>query len=218
MAQPPLALLGGTFDPVHLGHLRVAWEVAEALDAEVHLLLARQPPHRPLPVANVEQRVAALRAALTGQQRLHLDLRELRRDGPSYSVDTLTEIRTEIGPQRALILLLGADAFAGLSGWHRWRELFELAHIVVLTRPGQAAALATELQLEMHKRETRIAQALATRAAGYVYRLPVTLLDISATQVRELLASGHDPRYLLPDALLVDPTLLAAYRAISPCD
>lgn len=211
-AQRPLALLGGTFDPVHLGHLRVAWEAAEALDADVHLLLAHQPPHRPVLVASVEQRVAVLRAALAGQQRLHIDLRELRRSGPSYSIDTLTEVRAEIGAQRSLILLLGADAFAGLPSWHRWQELFDLAHIVVLTRPGAVATLGAELQAQLLAREVTAAQILAIRAAGAIYHLPVTPLDISATQIRQLLRDGHEPRYLLPDVLLTDPSLLDAYR------
>ncbi|WP_242512375.1 nicotinate-nucleotide adenylyltransferase [Pseudolysobacter antarcticus] len=211
-AQRPLALLGGTFDPIHLGHLRVAWEAAEALDADVHLLLAHEPPHRPAPVASVEQRVAILRAALAGQQRLHIDLRELRRTGPSYSIDTLIEVRAEIGPQRSLILLLGADAFAGLPGWHRWQELFDLAHIVVLTRPGVAAALGAELQTQVLAHEVDTAQILATRTAGAIFHLPVTPLDISATQIRQLLRDGHEPRYLLPDVLLADPSLLDAYR------
>jgi len=210
--QRPLALLGGTFDPIHLGHLRVAWEAAEALDADVHLLLAKQPPHRPAPVASVEQRVAVLRAALAGQQRLHIDLRELHRTGPSYSVDTLTEVRAQIGPQRSLILLLGADAFAGLPSWHRWQELFDLAHMVVLTRPGPVAALDAELQAQKLAREVTAAQILATRAAGTIYHLPVTPLDISATQIRRLLRDGHEPRYLLPDVLLAHPDLLDAYR------
>ena len=211
-AQRPIALLGGTFDPIHLGHLRVAWEAAEALDADVHLLLANQPPHRPAPVANVAQRVAVLRAALAGQQRLHLDLRELTRTGPSYSVDTLIEVRAEIGPQRSLILLLGADAFAGLPSWHRWQELFDLAHIVVLTRPGLVAALGAELQAQVRAREVAEAEILATRAAGGVFYLPVTPLDISATQIRQLLRDGREPRYLLPDNVLADPGLLDAYR------
>ena len=212
MPQQPLALLGGTFDPVHLGHLRIAWEVAEALDAEVHLLLAAQPAHRARPIASVAQRVAALQAALVGQQRLQLDLRELRRAGPSYSIDTLREVRVEIGPQRALILLLGADAFAGLASWHHWRELFNFAHMVVLTRPGVAVSLADELRVEMRQREITQVNDLAARAAGLIYRLQVTALAISATQVREILAAGREPRYLVSERLLADPTLLEAYR------
>src|SRR5579885_3221529 len=138
----PLAILGGTFDPVHLGHLRAAWEAGEALDAEVRLIPTNVPPHRPAPVANAQQRAAILRAALTGQDRLKLDTRELDRAGPSYTFDTLTSLREEIGAQRALVVLLGADAFAGLPSWHRWRELLDLAHIAVLTRPGHVPPLA----------------------------------------------------------------------------
>lgn len=119
----PLALFGGTFDPVHLGHLRAAWEAAEALEADVHLLPAHVPPHRAQPVASSAQRLALLRAALRGQDRLLVDERELRRRGPSYTVDTLRELRGEIGAQRPLLLLLGADAFAGLPSWHEWRAL-----------------------------------------------------------------------------------------------
>ena len=135
----PIAILGGTFDPVHLGHLRVAWEAAEALDAQVRLMPAHLPPHRPAPVANAQQRVRMLQAALAGQDRLVLDTRELQREGPSYTVDTLRELRAESAASQPLILLLGSDAFAGLPTWHEWRVLFDLAHIGVLSRPGVAA-------------------------------------------------------------------------------
>src|SRR5664279_3185069 len=115
----PLAILGGTFDPVHNAHLRVAWEAAELLDAEVRLIPANVPPHRDPPVASASERAAILRAALTGQDRLMLDERELSREGPSWTIDTLIELRTEIGEERPLVLLIGADAFLGLSSWHR---------------------------------------------------------------------------------------------------
>lgn len=208
----PLAILGGTFDPVHNGHLRAAWEAAEALDAEVHLVPAHVPPHRPAPVAGAAQRVAMLRAALGGQQRLVLDTRELRREGPSWTVDTLHDLRAELGPQRPLVLLVGADAFAGLASWHRWRELFELAHVGVLTRPGAAAGLPPELAAEVAPRRVERADALRAAAAGRVLAIAVTALDISASQVRAALADGRSPRYLVPSALLADATLLAPYR------
>jgi nicotinate-nucleotide adenylyltransferase len=207
-----LALLGGTFDPVHCGHLRAAWEAAEWLDAEVRLLPANVPPHRPPPVADAAQRVAMLRAALAGQQRLTLDTRELRREGPSWTVDTLLGLRDEFGPTRPLVLLLGADAFAGLPGWHRWRELFALAHIGVLKRPGAAVALPDELAAEIAPRRVDTAAALHVAPAGRVVEVTVTALDISASQVRALLAAGRSPRYLVPPALLEDAALLAPYR------
>lgn len=211
----PLALFGGTFDPVHLGHLSVAWEAAELLDAEVHLLPASVPPHRAPPVATAAQRVAILRAALRGQSRLGLDTRELQRAGPSWTVDTLRGLRAE-QPQRPLVLLLGADAFAGLPSWHHWRALFDLAHIGVLSRPGVTAALPVELAAEVAARHVTGAAALRHALAGRIIELAVTPLEISATRIRELLAAGRDPRYLLPAGLFDDPALLAPYRAGDP--
>jgi nicotinate-nucleotide adenylyltransferase len=208
----PLAIFGGTFDPVHLGHLSVAWEASELLDADVHLLPASVPPHRPPPIASAQQRVAMLRAALQGQSRLALDTRELEREGPSYTIDTLLELRAELG-ERPLVLLIGADAFAGLPGWHRWHELFDLAHIGVLSRPGVEAVLPDELQREIANRRVDGAVACRHASAGKVIQLEVTPLEISATRIRELLASGREPRYLLPAGLFDDFDLLLPYRS-----
>lgn len=210
-ANKPLAIFGGTFDPVHLGHLSVAWEAAELLDAEVRLLPASVPPHRVPPIATAAQRVAILRAALRGQSRLALDTRELDRDGPSFTIDTLHELRAEQG-ERPLLLLLGADAFAGLATWHRWRELFDAAHLGVLSRPGIPAVLPDGLEREVAGRRIADASALRALPAGKVIELAVTPLEISATRIRELLAAGRDPRYLLPAGLFDDPALLAPYR------
>lgn len=207
----PLAIFGGTFDPIHIGHLTVAWEAAELLDADVHLLPASVPPHRGAPTASAAQRVAMLRAALAGQSRLVLDTRELDRRGPSYTVDTLRELRAGIGA-RPLVLLLGADAFAGLPSWHEWRALFGLAHIGVLSRPGVQAALPDALAHEVAARRVDDVGALRAVPAGKVMELAVTLVEISATHIRELLAAGRDPRYLLPAGLFADAALLAPYR------
>ena len=209
----PIAILGGTFDPVHLGHLRVAWEAAEALDAEVRLMPAHLPPHRPAPVADARQRVRMLEAALAGQDRLVLDTRELQRAGPSYTVDTLRELRVESAAAQPLILLLGADAFAGLPTWYEWRALFDLAHVAVLTRPGHSAPLPPELTAEIASRRTSTAKDLQQAPAGKVLNLPVTPLEISASAVRALFAEGREPRWLLPDALFANADLLAPYRA-----
>lgn len=208
----PLAIFGGTFDPVHLGHLSVAWEASELLDADVHLLPASVPPHRPPPIASAQQRVAMLRAALQGQSRLALDTRELEREGPSYTIDTLLELRAELG-ERPLVLLIGADAFAGLPGWHRWHELFDLAHIGVLSRPGVEVVLPDELQREIANRRVDGAVACRHASAGKLIQLEVTPLEISATRIRELLASGREPRYLLPAGLFDDFDLLLPYRS-----
>jgi nicotinate-nucleotide adenylyltransferase len=206
----PLAILGGTFDPVHHGHLRAAWEAAEALDAEVRLVPARTPPHRPPPVADAAGRVALLRAALAGQDRRSSDTRELDRDGPSYTVDTLASLRADIGPDRPLVLLVGADAFAGLASWHLWQDLFTFAHIGVLTRPGghheptgPLADFVTELRApRLHG------------PAGTVVSIAITPLDIAATAIRESFAAGNEPRFLLPSACFDDEALLAPYRAL----
>lgn len=208
----PLAILGGTFDPVHLGHLRVAWEAAHALDADLRLVPASVPPHRPQPVASAGERVTILEAALAGQSRIGLDLRELARRGPSYTIDTLVELRTGIGAHRPLILLVGADAWAGLASWHRWRELFVQAHIGVLTRGGVPVAEPDELAREVAGRRGATAADIAASPAGRVIELAVSALAISATRIRTLLASGEEPRWLVPDALLADPALLAPYR------
>ena len=208
----PIAILGGTFDPVHIGHLRVAWEAADAFDTHVRLVPAQVPPHRPAPIANARQRLRMLELALAGQSRLSVDARELDRDGPSYTVDTLHSLRAEFGAERSLILLLGADAFAGLPAWHRWRELFELAHIAVLTRPGHVAACTPELAAEVDPRRVEQTAKLRQTPAGSVTELPVTPLEISASHIRALLAAGSEPHWLLPESLLADPDVLAVYR------
>jgi nicotinate-nucleotide adenylyltransferase len=207
----PLAIFGGTFDPIHIGHLSVAWEAAELLDAEVRLMPASVPPHRLPPTASAEQRVDMLRAALRGQSRLTLDTRELDRSGPSYTVDTLHELRKEFG-DRPLVLLLGADAFAGLRSWHRWRDLFDVTHIGMINRPGVDACVPVELERAVAPRRTEDLNIIRNQPAGRVIELTVTPLEVSATRIRELLAEGRDPRYLLPAGLFDDPALLAPYR------
>ncbi|HEX7324085.1 MAG TPA: nicotinate-nucleotide adenylyltransferase [Rhodanobacteraceae bacterium] len=212
----PLAIFGGTFDPVHIGHLRAAWEASEALGAEVRLVPAKIPPHRPQPLASAAERAELLRVALAGQERLALDLRELDRPGPSYTVDTLQSLRGEIGPARPLVLLIGADAFAGLSTWHQWRRLFELAHVCVLTRPAQIPAMPDALATEVDARRIADVAILRARPAGGVLDLVVSALGISATRIRNLLAAGRDPHWLVPQALLDNPALLAPYRTRQP--
>jgi len=212
MSASPLALFGGTFDPIHIGHLSVAWEASELLDAEVRLMPANVPPHRPPPTASATQRVDMLRAALRGQSRLALDTRELERSGPSYTIDTLEELRREYG-ERPLVLLLGADAFAGLRSWHRWRELFDVTHLGVINRPGIEACVPVELERAVAARRTDDPGVIRALPAGKVIELAVTPLEVSATRIRELLAAGRDPRYLLPAGLFDDAALLEPYRA-----
>lgn len=197
----PVALFGGTFDPIHLGHLRVAWEAAEVLDATVHLMPARVPPHKPQPGASAEHRMAMLRLALAGQSRLVADDRELRRDGPSYTIDTLVGLRAEIGPSRPVVLLVGADAFAGLSSWHRWRELFDHAHLGVLTRPGHGDAFEAEVAGEWFARRVTDASGLRRIPSGAILPIPVTSLEVSASAIRRTVAEGRSPRFLVPEVV-----------------
>lgn len=206
-----LAIFGGTFDPIHLGHLCVAWEASELLDAEVRIMPSGTPPHRPPPIASAAQRLAMLQVALRDQSRLTLDARELQRSGPSYTVDTMIELRVEQG-ERPIVLLLGADAFAGLPDWHGWRQLFELAHIGVLSRPGEQLQLPAELQQAISSRRVSVPAALSTQPAGKVIELAVTAMEISATRIRELIAAGREPRYQLPAGLFDDAGLLLPYR------
>ncbi|BBL72732.1 nicotinate-nucleotide adenylyltransferase [Methylogaea oryzae] len=196
-----IGLLGGTFDPIHYGHLRIALEAKEALGLdEVRFIPCRQPPHRDTPGASPQQRLELLRLAVADMPGFAVDTRELERDGPSYMVDTLASLRGELG-DAPLCLILGQDAFLGLPRWHRWRELTDFAHLAVVRRPGPSAPLAGDLALlaEAHRRE---AGRLRAAPAGGICFLETPLLDISATRIRELLRSGRDPRYLLPDAVL----------------
>ncbi len=207
----PIVLFGGTFDPVHIAHLRVALEAAEILDAHVRLMPANTPPHRPAPVANAQQRTAMLERAIAGQTRLSVDARELKRSGPSYTVDTLIEMRGELPREQSVAILLGEDAFAGLSSWHRWRELFELAHVVVMTRPGHGGELSRELADAVRERRGDVGD-IARVAAGKIVNIAVTPLEISASYVRGILAEGRDVRWLLPDVLVDDLEMLSVYR------
>lgn len=196
-----ICVYGGTFDPIHFGHLRTAFEVAETLEAEVRLLPAHRPPHRAQPVASPSQRLAMLERALLGQSRLRLDTRELDRGGVSYMVDTLASLREEAG-QTPLALALGQDAFIHLDRWHQWERLIELAHLVVMTRPGGMLPVSGPVADLLSAHRVDSAEALHAQPAGGIWPCPVTALDISATRIRELCAAGRSPRWLLPDAVL----------------
>ena len=195
-----IGIYGGTFDPVHVGHLRTALEVSETLGLdELRFIPCQVPPHRPQPGATPLQRRAMLEMALDdGPAGFRVDPRELNRPGPSYMVDTLVSLREDVGC-RPLILILGLDAFLGLPGWHRWREIPELAHIGVMRRPGHEPRWPVELEQEIHGRLTNHAADLEATAAGRVLWLNVTQLEISASQLRRLISAGKSPRYLTPE-------------------
>jgi nicotinate-nucleotide adenylyltransferase len=195
----PMGIFGGTFDPIHYGHLRSALELLEAIGlSEVRFLPAGSPPHRDVIHADAPTRVALVRAALDGEPRFLLDDRELRREGPSYSVDTLLDLRAEFA-HRSLCLIVGMDAFLGLPQWHQWREILELAHLVVAHRPGWQAPQSGTLGELLADRGTGRADDLHESRAGRVYIRAVTQLEISSSAIRELVRAGRDPRYLVPE-------------------
>jgi nicotinate-nucleotide adenylyltransferase len=194
-----IGLFGGTFDPVHYGHLRTGFELMQALGlAEMRFIPAGRPPHRDQPLADAALRLAMVRAAIAGQPGFTVDDREVRRDGPSYAVVTLEELRAE-APGRRLCLALGMDAFLGLDRWHRWRDVLRLAHVVVAHRPGWRAPADGTLGELLAACGTRDPARLATADAGLVYVHAVTQLEISSTDLRNIVTGGRDPRYLVPD-------------------
>jgi nicotinate-nucleotide adenylyltransferase len=222
MGASALGILGGTFDPIHCGHLELARELRAALPlAAVRLVPAGDPPHRSAPVASAADRLAMVELAIAGDRGLEVDAREIRRSGPSYTVVTLEELRRE-DRARALVLIVGADAFLGLPAWHRWRELFALAHLVVVARPGVELDLARAPALlpEWESRHARDARALLATPAGTIVLQPVTAHDISATAIRRELvrgAAGVDAvRGLLPSSVLAYIERNQLYRP-PPC-
>lgn len=202
----PLGLFGGTFDPVHYGHLRLAEEAMTHLGLHgVRWIPAGQPPHRAQPGVTGAQRLAMVLRSTADNPQFSVDAAEVEVDAPSYTVHTLERLRGELGGERPLVLLLGADAFAGLPTWHRWRDILELAHIAVSHRPGfpvAASSLPAELASEFQRRTPAAEQILKSRPGGAITTFAMTQLAISATQIRKLLANGLSPRYLLPDAVL----------------
>ncbi|MEA2080836.1 MAG: nicotinate-nucleotide adenylyltransferase [Pseudomonadota bacterium] len=197
-----ICILGGTFDPVHFGHLRPALDVQQALEIPcVQLVPCRVPPHRDPPQGSPEQRLELLRLAVADEPALDIDTRELGREGPSYMVETLESLRAEKA-EESLCLALGMDALLGLESWYRWRKIAKLCHLVVMQRPGKQWPKQGALAHLVSKAHTDALSQLHDRPAGCVFGVPVTQMAVSSTQIRELLAAGKSPRYLMPDAVL----------------
>jgi nicotinate-nucleotide adenylyltransferase len=194
-----IGIFGGTFDPVHNGHLRSAIEVKEIFGlTEIRLIPSAQPPHRNTPHAPATMRAEMLRLAVTNHPGLIVDTRELDRQGASFMVDTLLSFRHDF-TQQPLLLIIGSDAFNQLTSWHQWQRLFDFAHIVVLTRPGFTVGRLEDFLAERH---TSHKQELSGQLAGKLLFQPITQLDISATKIREMIADKRNPAFLLPDAVL----------------
>ncbi len=197
----PIGIFGGTFDPIHYGHLRTALEMLQALRfEEVRFVPSGDPPHRGETYANSEHRLEMVKVAVAGQAGFVVDDRELQRDGPSYSIDTLIGLREEFS-QRSLGLILGMDAFLDLPRWHRWREILDVAHIIVAHRPGWRAPDMGPLGDMLTDCGTHRINDLHDRTHGCVHIHAVTQLEISSTEIRELVEAGRDPRFLMPDAV-----------------
>jgi nicotinate-nucleotide adenylyltransferase len=196
-----IGVFGGSFDPIHIGHLRTACELWQKLSLdEVRFLPCRIPPHRDRPVAPAELRLQMVRAATEGQSGFVVDDRELKREGPSYSIDTLASLRADY-PARPLALLVGMDALLSFPDWHRWREIFDFAHVIVAHRPGWKPPTAGRIGQLLSRLMVTTADELFAHPAGRIYVQPVTQLEISSSAIRVLVASGADPAYLVTDTV-----------------
>ena len=208
----PIGILGGTFDPVHNGHLRLALEALDTLDlGEVRFVPLNKPNHRAEPSATVEQRRSLLEAALAEEPDLVLDERELTRGGISYTVETLQSLREEF-PQTPLALLLGADAFVNLEQWERWEELLELTHVVVAGRPGHGLDVSPLLDKLHRERRNDDPGSLVGALSGRICHLFLPSLSISSSAIRNHIITGRSVRYLLPDAVVAIITQEGLYQ------
>jgi len=197
----PTGVFGGTFDPIHYGHLRTAFELLQALRfADVRFVPCGDPPHRGRTFAAAADRLRMVEIAIEDQDGFVVDARELERSGPSYSIDTLQGLREEL-PDSPLGLIIGMDAFLGLTSWHRWDELLDVAHIVVAHRPGWKAPDIGPLGDLIAERGTHRIEDLHDATHGCIHIHAVTQLEISSTEIRELVGAGRDPRFLMPDVV-----------------
>jgi nicotinate-nucleotide adenylyltransferase len=196
-----IGILGGTFDPIHFGHLRIALELHQQLRwQEVRFIPCRKPVLHKTTQASAQQRLTMLRKAIKNQPGFVIDDRELRRDTPSYTIDTLISLREELGDV-ALCLILGSDSVNNLPSWHRWQELIRLAHLVIVPRPGHPLLTSGPVAKLIQQYRTVTPNQLQHNAAGRILITPLTPLPISATEIRRQITKGLSPRYLLPDAV-----------------
>lgn len=196
-----IGILGGTFDPIHMGHLRLALEMHDTLNLrKVHIIPCFRPVHRKMPSATPEDRLAMVECAVKNEPALFADPREIRRKNPSYMIDTVLEMREEM-PDHPLCLLVGLDAFLGFTSWHRWEDILRNTHIVVAHRPQyqlpETGVIAELIKERLERDHTYIHQ----HKGGKILLMPITQLEISASDIRKQIAMGRNPRYLLPDSV-----------------
>lgn len=200
-----VGILGGTFNPIHYGHLRMAQELADGLDMnEVKFIPSANPPHKESITVSAEHRAAMVKLAIADNPTFSINELELKRDGASYTIDTLIELRKSLGRETALCLMMGSDAFIKLNTWHRWQELLDYAHIILVQRPGMPPPdkLPSELETLLHDHYTEQVSDLSKENAGFINMQTIPALEISATQIRETLKHGASVRYLLPKEVI----------------
>ena len=204
--MPAIGILGGTFNPVHYGHLRMAQELAESLNLDtVRFIPAANPPHKDAPVISAEQRAAMVQLAIANNSRFVFDDRELHRAGASYTLDTLHSLRDELGKDISITLFMGSDAFTKFDTWHRWQEIIELCHIALVQRPqlrGHEHKLSPSLETFLHHHYSENSDDLRHASCGFVTMRQITALDISSTAIRHALQHGNSVRYLMPDSVI----------------
>lgn len=210
-----IGLLGGTFNPIHFGHLRMAQELADALHLdEVRFIPSANPPHKAMPEVSAKQRAEMVRIAIADNPQFKLDTRELERKGHSYTIDTLISLRGELGASVALCLIMGSDAFVHLNTWARWQELLNYCHIILVQRPNtpKQPKLADELAMLLEENYTESIADLSQQPAGFIHMQAITPLDISSTVIRTNLKTTHSVRYLVTDKVLNYINLNSLYR------
>ncbi len=201
-----IGLLGGTFNPIHFGHLRLAQEIAAALALnEVRFIPSANPPHKTAPTVSAQHRAQMVQLAIEHNPLFKLDTRELNRAGASYTIDTLSSIHQEIGTKNSLCLIMGTDAFSKFDTWHRWQEILDYCHIILVQRPTNTlnqSALSKELELLLKNQYTELMDDLFSQVSGHIHMQTITALDISSTAIRAAFAEKQMPNYLMPQNVI----------------
>lgn len=203
-----IGLLGGTFNPIHFGHLRMAQELADTLNLdEIRFIPSANPPHKSTPLVSAEHRAAMVRLSIANNHLFSFDERELARTGLSYTVDSLESLRDELGEDVSLVLLMGSDAFTKLNTWHRWERLIELCHIGLVQRPLSSSSAPKEplpkiLEMFLQNHYTENSDDVHTTAAGFITMQHITALDISSTAIRQMIAQGQSVNYLTSENVI----------------